>query len=104
LLQNDFIEKDIEIIAQQHKYFVHKDEKEKEERKTEEQQQQIYQRIPFPILFSSCDSFGRNLLHQACIFGNISLMKYLISKLGKDCLNMKDKYDITCAHIAGKNK
>lgn len=47
------------------------------------------------------DSFGRNLIFQCCIFGNLEMLKYCVKLWGKKYLNVCDKYHVTLAHIAG---
>lgn len=49
------------------------------------------------------DSFHRNLIHQACIFGNNSLLKYLIGLWGTEYLHIKDKYNLSLSHFAARN-
>lgn len=54
----------------------------------------------------TCDSLGRNLIYQCCIFGNLKMLKYLINVWGDQYLKSKDKFNVTLSHIAGifKNK
>lgn len=54
-------------------------------------------------IFSITDSLGRTLVHQYCIFGNLTGLKELISLKGKECLEQVDKYNTNCAHFAGRN-
>src|SRR5579883_800730 len=50
-----------------------------------------------------CDSLGRKLVHQFCIFGNLQGLKKLIEIEGKQILNVVDKFGTNCAHLASRN-
>lgn len=47
------------------------------------------------------DALGRNLIHQACIFGNLEALEYLVSQWGISQLKVRDKFDCGTYHFAG---
>ena len=49
------------------------------------------------------NSFGRNLIHECCIFGNFSMLQYLVSIWGEEMLRKKDKFGVTATHLAARN-
>lgn len=57
----------------------------------------------FEITSNSCDSLGRNLIHQACIFGNLPLMEYLEHLWGELYFSLADSFKITLTHHAARN-
>lgn len=55
------------------------------------------------IKANTCDALGRTLVHQCCIFGNLSMLEYLVSIWGKEVLTVKDNYLVSCTHLAARN-
>jgi ankyrin repeat protein len=49
------------------------------------------------------NSLGRNLIHECCFYGNLSMLQYLVSIWGEQCLNRKDKFGVTLTHLAARN-
>lgn len=49
------------------------------------------------------DSLGRNIIHQCCIFGNLSLLRFFVNLWGIKNLSTTDKFDVSLAHYAARN-
>ena len=54
-------------------------------------------------LLNYSDSLGRKLIHEYCIYNNLNGLKEYISIIGKEELNLVDKFNTTCAHFASRN-
>lgn len=48
------------------------------------------------------DYFGRNLVSQCCIYGNLSMLQYLVSIWGDECLDIEDIFSCTLTHLASR--
>lgn len=44
------------------------------------------------------DSMGRSIVHQCCLFGNVSMLEYLTTRWGDEILRRKDKYGVSTTH------
>lgn len=55
------------------------------------------------ITLNKCDSFGRNLAFQCCIFGSTEMLNFLVQKWGKQILLQKDRYQISLTHLAARS-
>lgn len=55
------------------------------------------------ITKDKCDSLGRTLVHQCCIFGNFEMLDYLVQMWGESCLSVPDKYNVTTTHFIARN-
>lgn len=64
---------------------------------------QIIQLPEEAIFLEYCDSLGRKLVHQYCIYGNLEGLKELVILKGQKCLQEVDNYNTTCAHFAARN-
>lgn len=53
------------------------------------------------ILRTTKDDLQRNLVDYCCIFGNLEMLKYLVSIWGKKCLRSEDSFSFTLTHFAG---
>lgn len=49
------------------------------------------------------DALGRNIIHQCCIFGNLSLLEFFVNLWGDQCLETVDKFNTSLAHYAARN-
>lgn len=49
------------------------------------------------------DNLGRSLIHQCCIFGNLSMMKDLEQVWGEGYLHKPDIFDTSLAHFCARN-
>lgn len=54
------------------------------------------------ITLSQKDVLERSIVHQCCIYGNLNMLKYLVSIWGKNILKSADKFHTTLSHFAGK--
>lgn len=55
------------------------------------------------IFGGACDYLGRNLISQCCIFGNVSMLSFLVEAWGEHYLLIKDKFNTTLTHFAARN-
>lgn len=54
-------------------------------------------------ILSYRDALNRSLIHEYCIYGNLSGLKEVVAMLGPNCLLEVDKYGTNCAHFAARN-
>lgn len=51
----------------------------------------------------SKDALSRTLAFQCVLFGNLSMLKYLVEVWGEQILFLKDKLNTTLTHMASRN-